>query len=216
MDSLIMKALICILIPMLMLSFLLEKRSRRIMWSLCLGCLACLLASFINTMIYTKSGCSNFYLSTTIAPVIEETLKFIPVLLLSVLISKNKYTLVPLAFAVGIGFAILENSYMLMQFSATSSLFWILIRGIGTGLMHGICTIITGFGISIANTDRRIRVVGSMSALFLAMMFHGAYNCMISTESIKYIGIFLPLVMYAVFFMYFKKDEIARFFRDET
>ena len=61
-------------------------------------------------------------------------------------------------------------------------------------------------------TIRRLIFVGTLSALFLAIMYHGAYNCMIQTESIKFLGILLPIFTYAAVFLAYNKVNLKKIF----
>jgi len=208
----IVKILLCLIIPLLMLLGILEKRSRHLVLFLMIGSVTCLAACWINADIYRKAGISYFYLTTTVAPIVEETLKFIPIVLYALFRSRAKKQILPVAFAVGIGFAIAENVYALVQNAEDATLAWIIIRGIGTGLMHGMTTVVVGFGIFRASKDRRLIVIGTVSVLCLAIMYHGAYNCLISTEQTKYFGILLPIFTYGAILLIYYRNQIKKFF----
>ena len=215
MGNLIVNTLLCILIPILMLCGLLDKKARIPCIALMLGCCMCLAAYYLNTYLYPRLGCTYFYLITTISPMVEELLKFLPILVFSCVCSHEKEQIVPFAFATGIGFAIIENSYMLLQSADTATTVWIITRGIGTGLMHGMSTAMLGVGIYMARQDRRLIFVGTLSALFLAIMYHGAYNCMIQTDSIKFLGILLPIFTYIAVFLSYNKIDLKKIFVNE-
>ena len=49
--------------------------------------------------------------------------------------------------AVGIGFAVLENAFYLLN-SDSFNMVDAIVRAFGAGLMHGMCTLLVGVGIS--------------------------------------------------------------------
>ena len=60
----------------------------------------------------------------------------------------DRRTLISCAYAVGVGFALLENIVILIQNIEQVSIFWALVRGFSSGLVHGVCTVMVGYGIS--------------------------------------------------------------------
>lgn len=214
MEGMIIKVVLCIVVPILLFCALLEKRSRNIVFAVCSGCIACLLASYINTLISGLLGCSYYYLTTNIAPFIEELMKFIPIFIFSKIISKEKRYLLSASFATGIGFAIIENSFMLTQSLSTATIPWLLVRGIGAGLMHGMSSAIVGVGIYFASKDKRMMFSGTLATLFLAMMYHGSYNAMVQMDGIKFFAIFIPLISYALILFVLNKKKIEEFLNE--
>ncbi len=214
MESMIVKIVICIVIPIILLCLVMEKKTRRVAMATVLGCFMCLAAYYFDPLVQKTFGFSEYYLITSAAPFVEESLKFIPILLFSLFISKEKKELLPVAFAVGVGFAIVENSFMLAQYAESSTVIWMIVRGVGTGLMHAMSTLIVGYGVFLASKDKRIYLTATLAALFLAMMYHGAYNAIIQIPGIKYIGILLPVISYAVFIFLQNKEQIKAFLNE--
>lgn len=215
MGSMIIKIVICIVVPILLLGFVMEKRSRRVAIGVVSGCLMCLFAYYINPFLQGFFNFSDYYLTTSAAPFVEETLKFIPVFVFSLFIPKERKDILPVAFSVGVGFAIVENSFMLSQYAVSSTIAWMLVRGVGAGLMHAMSTLIMGFGIRLSMQDKRIFVTGTLASLFLAMMYHGAYNAIIQVPEIKFLGILIPIISYAVLIFLQNKEQLKNFLSDE-
>lgn len=215
METMIIKIVICIALPLFFLCGFVEKKSRQILFAVLLGALACLLAYIENTHVYHYFGFSYYYLSTNIAPFNEELFKFLPILLFAKLDNDNKEYILAISFAAGMGFAIVENSLMLSQYASNSTILWMIIRGIGTGLMHGISTSIVGIGVYLSCKDKRMIFTGTLATLFLAMMFHGAYNAIIQVESIKYFGIFIPLISYGIIISILHKQKLNKILKEK-
>ena len=133
------------------------------------------------------------------------------VFVFSLIVSREKRDILPFAFAVGIGFAIVENSFMLAQFAETSTVLWMFVRGVGTGLMHAVSTLMVGYGFWLAGRDRRMYLTGTLAALFAAMIYHGAYNAIIQVPGIRYIGILLPVTTYAAFIFLQNRNAIKKY-----
>jgi protease PrsW len=101
------------------------------------GCLTAVISYFLNRYLIDNLSLENAAYTRYIAPVIEEVLK---ASFLIYLISKNKtgFMLDALiyGFAVGAGFALIENLYYLNVVDTQNIFLWI-IRGFGTAVMHG-------------------------------------------------------------------------------
>lgn len=150
---------------------------RRVLRSVLVGCGAALVCYGLNTAIYASGLISPDRWARSGAPVVEEIAKALYVIWL--LRSNRVAFMVDSAisgFAVGAGFAVLENLSYIPDLSATG-LVTSALRGLGTAMMHGGVTAI--FGTVSANL---IEIRGSRSALVflpglaLAILIHGIYN----------------------------------------
>lgn len=188
---------ICIAVPQIFLLKLLDKRSRPIVLYEILGTCVCLLAANINGLIAECSTASVLKLTITLTPIVEEILKAIPVILYALFISDDSQLLAGIGMALGTGFAILENAYILL-FSDSDGLIWALSRGFGSGLMHGLCTGVLAFGISKMDRDPKLLTAGIYSLIAAASIFHGSYNVLVQSPY-KYVGFLLPLSCYLPF-----------------
>ena len=86
-----------------------DKFSRRFLLFSIIGLSICLVSAEINTLLIEKIGMDTLNYSITISPINEEILKAIPLIIFTLAFAKKGNQIVPLAFAVGIGFGILEN-----------------------------------------------------------------------------------------------------------
>ena len=160
MDSLMYILFICIAVPIVMMLFLLEKKSRLIAGFMLIGMFICMFVSEINGFLKGILNQDIYTLSTTLTPVTREILKAVPVLVFAYLFSDELETLVSVSMALGIGFAVLENSYVIVSNMDSVSVFLALIRGFGAGLMHGICTSTVGYGMSFVRKKKKLFYTG--------------------------------------------------------
>ncbi len=104
-------------------------------------------------------------------------------------------------FAVGTGFAIVENLYYQHLVPDASVGTWI-VRGFGTAIMHGGCTAIFAMaGLSMLERTPSLRLAAFFPGFVLAVIVHSAYNHaflppMLSTLAVL---IVLPPLLFAVF-----------------
>jgi RsiW-degrading membrane proteinase PrsW (M82 family) len=116
----------------------LNRVLRSVLW----GVLAALVGMLVNQTLLARWGLSMVAYTRYVAPVIEELLKALPVIWL---IRRQRCGfLVDAAihgFAVGAGFAVIENVYYLYSLDSGNIFLWI-VRGFGTAIMHGSTTTI--------------------------------------------------------------------------
>ena len=102
--------------------------------------------------------------------------------------------------AVGIGFAVLENAYYLLN-DASFNMIDAVVRAFGAGLMHGMCTLLVGIGISFVKKKRKLFAVGTFGLLSTAIVYHGIYNILIQSE-FSIVGALLPIATYIPFLIW--------------
>jgi len=194
-EDLVLIVYLCLLVPAFFMLGILNRKSRTVFGYMLIGVTIGLLASQINPLLLSLTTKDYFYVTTNLTPVCEELLKAIPVLFFAFEVSRNVDDIISIAFAVGVGFAIFENATVLLQTGALNIL-WILGRGIGAGLMHGVCTALIGWGMSLVTVRKRLLLPGTFALLALSVIYHGIFNTLVQTEQTKYIGIFLPILTY--------------------
>lgn len=186
---------ICIIAPLLLMLFLLEKSAKQVVGFMIVGIVICLFAYEVNSVLYSLLALDNMTFTTAVTPISEEILKILPVLFFAFVVSGKKEKVLPVAMAVGIGFAILENTFLLTQNIENVNLFWAVIRGFATGLMHGITTAAVGFGITYAKTKKKLFYTGTFGLLSVAITYHSIYNMLVQSQY-SYIGFLLPILTY--------------------
>ena len=150
---------------------------RSVLWSIGAGILAGVAGYVVNIGLSPLLGLGPDRYSLYIAPVVEESLKAVGVLYL---LSRNRVGFVVdgaiHGFAIGTGFAFLENLYYLRVMPDATVWTWI-VRGFGTAIMHGGSTAILAM---VAKTfyDRagapRPQLI--LPGLAVAVVLHSLYN----------------------------------------
>lgn len=173
------------------------------------GCAAALFSYGINKRLLNSFQINGTSYARYIAPVIEESIKASFILFM---ISKKKIGFMVDAaiygFAVGAGFALVENIYYLSVINSSSIFLWI-IRGFGTAVMHGGTTAI--FAILAKNmfdrSDKISLYLTFIPGLLLAILIHSIFNhLLLPAIGITLLQLFLlPLLISYVFY----RNEIA-------
>ena len=211
MGTLIYILFISIFFPLLLMMLLVEERARLPIAFMMVGIFVSVFASEVNGAMLNMFSLSRYDATIVLAPISEELLKALPVLFFALVISDRKEKLFTASMATGIGFAILENAYYLIINQQTFSFVSALIRGFGTGLMHGMCTLLVGFGISFIRKKRKLFAVGTFALLTTAITYHSIFNMLVQSQY-SMIGAFLPLFTYMPFLLwrYLKKKRKMR------
>ena len=201
MGNLIYILFISIFFPLFLMMLLVEKKARLPIVFVMVGIFISVFASEVNGVLLGKLNLTRYDATITLAPITEELLKALPILFYAIVISDKQETLFTASMATGIGFAILENAYYLVVNYETFSFVSALIRGFGTGLMHGMCTLVVGFGISFIRKKSKLFAVGTFALLSTAITYHSIFNMLIQSKYTMF-GAFLPLVTYLPFFIW--------------
>lgn len=201
MDNLIYILFISIFVPLFLMMAVIDKKSRLPLIFVLVGILVSLFASEINGLILKYFPIDEYKVSINIAPVTEEILKVLPVLFYAIVISDKKETLFTISIAIGIGFAILENAYILLINYENFFMITGIIRGFGTGLMHGMCTLLVGFGISFVKKKKKLFFIGTFALLATAITYHSIFNMLVQSPY-QIVGALLPIATYTPFFIW--------------
>ena len=209
MENLIYILFICITIPLALMACLIDKKPRRIVIFFIVGICSAVFAAEVNGMLGYLIPLDMFDFTIRVTPITEEIIKAVPVLFFAKEISDKKESLITVSLAVGIGFAIMENTYILTQNIGSVSLLWAIMRGFGTGIMHGMCTFLVGTGFAFANKNKKIFIVGTFALLSLAITYHSVFNMLVQSD-LRYIGAAMPIVTYVPFVLWLYKNRKKR------
>lgn len=199
MDNLIYILFVSVFIPILLMAGLIEKRAREPITFVLIGIFISVFAAEVNGLLCAILPMSTFEITTIVTPITEEILKALPILVYATVLSAKKEKLFTASMAVGIGFAVLENAFYLLN-DASFNMIDAIIRAFGAGLMHGMCTLLVGVGISFAKKRSKIFVVGTFALLSTAITYHGIYNMLVQSD-FEVIGFLLPMATYIPFFV---------------
>ena len=198
---------VCLAAPMLIAIICLRKTHRRVMELILGGMTACLLSSYISTFIASAQHSDIVAASISITPIVEELMKFFPVLFYLIVFEPERDKAVGALLLIAIGFATFENVCYLTQ-NGAGKLTFLLIRGFGTGTMHIVCGLIIAIGLLYLWDQHWIRAAGLFGLLSLTITYHSIYNMMVSQQgAVAVAGYLIPMATVAVLLVY-RRDKI--------
>ncbi len=198
MESIAYIVYICFTLPFLLGIPVVRKESRVILLFIIIGMSCCLFISELDGLINEWLGLSLYYFTTNITPMTEELIKMIPVVLFAAFISREREELLTIAFVTGLGFALMENSTILVKTILVDghvNYIWALIRTLGAGLLHSLCTTMVGMGISLIKIHRKLVICGTFALYSMAVVYHSIYNTLIQSDY-RYAGAIMPTLTY--------------------
>lgn len=193
--------LICIAVP-LVISLLFTKRStRRFIVSFMTGMIVCLLSAYISGYLAVSTSYSTEEASIFLSPIVEEIMKFLPVLFCFFVFEPSPEDLKPTAVGVGAGFATFENCCFILS-SGASHLGYVMIRGLAVGVMHLVTMVAFVMGLRLLKRYKVVSFAGIVGALSMSMTFHGLYNLLVSEPGVSsYIGYALPMLFAVMLYL---------------
>lgn len=209
MDNLNYIVFICIVVALAMMLPLLERKTRGVVIFMIVGVCCCLFISEVNNILLSLFDSDMRYVTTNITPISEEIIKALPILYCAAVITDDRRTLTTNAFAVGVGFALLENMIVLLQGINNVTVLWALVRGFGSGLVHGLCTVMVGYGISYIRKRRKLFWCGTFALLSAAITYHAVYNVLVQSQ-FRMAGILVPLLSYIPAVYLVRKDILQK------
>ena len=197
MDDIIYILFVSIFVPIMLMALLVEKKARFPILFMLVGIFFSVFASEINGVLEDVLPMDMYSITVTVTPITEEILKALPILYYALVISDKREKLFTASMATGIGFAVLENAYYLLN-SDSFNMIDAIVRAFGAGLMHGMCTLLVGVGISFVRKKSKLFVVGTFALLSTAITYHGIYNMLVQSDY-QIIGHLLPITTYIPF-----------------
>ncbi len=142
-----------------------------------LGAAAAIAAYFVNSAMLTQFAIELARYRLFVAPLIEEMLK---ALIIIALMRTNRigfaFDAAILGFAVGTGFAVVENFYYLQVLGVDQTAVWT-IRGFGTAIMHGGATAIFAMAAHLLTvTQARPNPFFYIPGFIIAITIHSGFN----------------------------------------
>ena len=168
---------LCLLALLVLMDSFKLVPSRRVAEALGAGALTSMVALALNYVFIYQAGIPVAAVTRAIAPVVEELLK----LLFVVYIIRARRVGFPvdaaiLGFAVGTGFALVENAYYLGALQSGGPLLW-LVRGFGAAVLHGATTAIAAIvAQTIAARKQTQPLTVFLPGAAIAMAIHAFYN----------------------------------------
>ncbi len=183
---------VCLAAPLLVAVLCTSDNRWRTPLFLLVGMTVCLLSSYISTFFALATAADTAAASVEIAPLVEETMKLLPVLFYLLVFEPGKKKAAEAVLMVAIGFATFENVCFLLQDGAASILH-LLIRGFGTGAMHVLCGVFVSVGLLYLWDKLWLQVAGTFGLLATASVFHAVYNILVlQTGPAAVVGYLIP------------------------
>ena len=158
----------------------------------------------VNAFALERSGIEFVAFSRYVSPIVEELLKgFVIVALIRAHRIGFLVDAAIFGFAVGTGFALVENTYFLEIARDAGIGTWI-VRGFGTAIMHGGATAIfavMGMAMLEAAPGAQLRLQALLPGLGIAIVLHSAYNHLLTSPRVATLTALLsvPALLYLVF-----------------
>ncbi len=167
---------------------------KTILWVIGLGALTAGLALYVNGWLINTLGMDLSDYSRYLAPLVEETLKALVIIYL--FRSSRIGFLVDAAimgFAVGAGFALVENFYYVQVHPEATMAVWV-VRGFGTAIMHGGVTAIFAV-MSQTLTERQMKInpLLYLPGFLTASILHSIFNHFLVSPILETLGTLLIL-----------------------
>ena len=197
---------ICLAAPLLIAVFCLKGRSRLMIMFILMGLTVCILSSYVSTFLAMVMEMDHVTASITIVPIVEETMKFLPILFYLLVFEPDLKEISACILMVACGFTILENVCYLIV-NGTDVFYNLLIRGFGTGTMHIICALIIR-ELTIFWKYKWYNVVSTFGLLVSSFAYHGIYNMLVIQEgTIAVIGYLIPCISAILYKTYINSSE---------
>ena len=158
------------------------------------GMTACLLSSYISAFLAAAVGMDMTDAAIEISPMVEETMKLFPLLFYLLVFEPKNEAAAGSILMIAAGFATFENVCWMTE-NGASRLFFLLIRGFGTGAMHIVTGTIVAMGLLLLWDRLYLRAAGTVGLLCVATVYHGIYNLLVSQSgAAAALGYCLPLM----------------------
>ncbi|MDX9881001.1 MAG: PrsW family glutamic-type intramembrane protease [Prolixibacteraceae bacterium] len=177
-----------------------------LVFSVCWGAISAGIAYITNNFVLDILPLPFDIFSRYVAPGIEELIKSL--FLFFVIFRKRAGFLIDAAiygFAIGTGFALVENILYLQNNDSPNLLIWV-IRGFGTALMHGGCTALLSVILIGAKNRNGSFFANTAIAMAAAYIIHSAFNHFYIDPLFQTLGIIIVLPL--IFILIFRRNEI--------
>lgn len=177
--------------PLLIAVFLLKDNARRFAAFLVAGLTVCLLSAYINSFFVASVGMVDVEVIIKLTPISEEVMKALPVFFFLAVFQPKREHILQCAIAVGLGFAMAENAYVLISAGGAGNPLSAVVRGFSAGLMHTVCGALLGHGLALTYRQKYMAVPAAFGLLCLTSTCHAIYNLFVSAggrwETVGYV-----------------------------
>lgn len=194
--------------PMIMTFFVCKDNVRFAVVFFFIGMTVCLFCGELSAVVLNILPYDKVFFSCNIAPFFEELFKALPLLVFIFIFNPKRQVVYECSVLLGVGYAVLENAFILGNME-TVSLLDAFMRGFGAGIMHGLCTLAVGYGLSFVYLRRKLFFTGTVAMLAAATIYHATYNTIVQSSHL-WLGIFIPVVTFIPVLILLKKSQKRR------
>ena len=193
--------LICIAAPLLISLLFIGGKVRLYTAFFCVGMGICLISAYINGFFSMAGQMDAEHTAVYISPIIEEVMKFLPLLFYLLLFDPGNDGIFMASIAIGTGFATFENCCYILS-SGAERISYVLIRGLSTGVMHVVSILALALGIMLVLWLKVLSFPAIAGVLSLSVTFHALYNLLLSKPGIAAdIGYIIPVLTAAALYL---------------
>ncbi|RPH95251.1 MAG: PrsW family intramembrane metalloprotease [Lysobacterales bacterium] len=169
-------------------------RLRTVLAVIAAGSLSAWAALYLNGWVIGALGVELQTYSRYVAPLVEETLK---ALVIVYLFHSNRIGFLVdaaiMGFAVGTGFALVENFFYLQQHGSAQPGVWV-VRGFGTAIMHGgVAAMFAILAQTLTERQMKIGPLYYLPGLVVAVVLHSVFNHFLVAPVLQAAGTLLVL-----------------------
>ena len=206
MDNLNLTLFISFAGPLAIALFVCRGKARTLILFLLIGMVACLFCGELNTIIMNMLPYDQPVFARNFTPLIEEVCKALPILVYAFLYKPKRRMLLECSVLVGVGFAVQENAFVLVDMVDTAPLIFMMNRGFVGGIMHTLTTLAVGYGVSFVNTKRKLFYTGTAALLTTAIVYHSVCNTLMQSDH-QLVCLLLPIVTFFIVLVLRKKRK---------
>ena len=183
--------------PLVACLFCVRGKPRAVIAALLVGMVACLASAYVSSFCAQVLGADAVRTAVEIAPTVEEAAKLLPLLFYLVVLNPDAED-IDLAFImVAVGFATMESAFYLGE-AGLSDPVTLLLRGLSTAMMHVVCGVVVGYGLTRAWKHAWLRIAGTFGLFCLASAYHGLFNLLVAAGgAVRVAAVVLPLATLA-------------------
>jgi len=188
--------------PLLASLLVVEGRPRLTTISMLNGMACCLLSAYVNMFFIQWVGAGDVAGAVEVAPVVEETIKLLPILFYLLVIEPSGEDARLAILFVAVGFATMESGFYLANADISEPVL-LAMRGLGASMMHLTCGILMGLGLTHVWAQAWLKVAGTFGLLCFVITFHGIYNLLVAAGgAAQTVAVLLPALTLGVALTY--------------
>ncbi|MCR4690276.1 MAG: PrsW family intramembrane metalloprotease [Lachnospiraceae bacterium] len=197
--------LLCIMLPLGVSILYIKGEVRRYVIGFLLGMAECLIAAYISGFLNLHTGMGANDTAIFLSPVVEELLKFQPLLFFLLLFMPEDHSFSMFAVAIGAGFATFENCCYILR-SGADHLPYIMIRGLAVGVMHIVGIYALSLWMIVGKRLRLFSFPVVVGGIAVSMTFHALYNLLVSEPGVSsWIGYLMPVLTAIGLYLLYRK-----------